>query len=357
MSDRIYIASNQLDAGRSSIILGMATKLKKQGKKVGYFKPWIIPSQESETGALVDPNIYLLKQTLNLPETLEELGGVIIPPNYLHEFLQQGRQNVWNKILDAWENISQKDYDIMLIEGHGYPSFGLSLSISNAHLAKAFDANPIIVARMDPQQPDRILDSILGTKERFVESVPRFSIINRVPADIHTELMEEVDKELANHGITNIGNLPENKILASPMVGEILKKVRGQILVTSEGAEEKLVISTLVGAMEVEMAMPYFRKIPNKAVITGADRADMIFGALETDTALLILTGGKYPDSAVISAARRKEVPMMLVPYDTLTAVKQIETMSWPITIDNAPKIKEIETLVDKHLNLDLLFR
>ncbi|MFX0206988.1 MAG: DRTGG domain-containing protein [Candidatus Hodarchaeota archaeon] len=349
MNDHIYIASNQLGAGRSSIILGMALKLKKQGKKVGYFKPWVIPSEKTDKDAFVDPNIHLLKTILNIPENHEELGGVTIPPNYLHEFLQQGRE-------DAWGHIAQKSYDIILIEGHGYPSFGLAFSISNAHLAKAFDANPIIVARMDPQQPDRILDSILGTKERFIESVPRFSVINRVPENVHTELMDEVVNELANQGITNLGNLPESKILASPMVGEILQKLPGQILVKSEEAEQKLVISTLVGAMEVEMAMPYFRKTPKKAVITGADRADMVLGALETDTAVLILTGGKYPDSSVISAARRKEVPMMLVPYDTLTTVKLIETSSWPISADNTQKIEEIETLVEQQLNLDLLF-
>ncbi len=356
MSNRIYIASNQLGAGRTSIILGIALKLKKQGKKIGYFKPWVILSEQTKTGDLIDPNIHLLKKALNLTEKPDEIGGVNIPPNHLHEFLQQGREKIWNKIMDAWGNISQKDFDIILIEGHGYPSFGLSLDISNAHLAKAFEANPIIVARMDRQEPDRILDSILGTKERFGESVPRYSIINRVPSDLHGGLMDEVVKELDNHGITNLGNLPESRTLASPLVGDVLQKMKGQILVTSELAEQKIVTASLVGAMEVEMAMPYFRKTPNKAVITGTDRSDMILGALETDTALLILTGGKYPDSSVISAARRKEVPMMLVPYDTLTTVKLIETTSWPITADNTQKIKEIETLVEQHLNLDLLF-
>ena len=37
----------------------------------------------------------------------------------------------------------------------------------------------------------------------------------------------------------------------------------------------------LVGAMSVESALSYFRRKPNKAVITGGDRADIQLAALE----------------------------------------------------------------------------
>lgn len=40
----------------------------------------------------------------------------------------------------------------------------------------------------------------------------------------------------------------------------------------------------MIGAMDVDSALTYFRRKPNKAVITGGDRPDIQLAALETST-------------------------------------------------------------------------
>ena len=58
--------------------------------------------------------------------------------------------------------------------------------------------------------------------------------------------------------------------------------------------------------------MTYFRRKPNKAVITGGDRADIQLAALETSTRCLILTGNLYPSPAVLNRAEELCVPVLL---------------------------------------------
>jgi BioD-like phosphotransacetylase family protein len=78
--------------------------------------------------------------------------------------------------------------------------------------------------------------------------------------------------------------------------------------------------------MNVEGALKYFRSQANKAVVTGGDRADIQLAALETPTKVIILTGGMYPDSPVVSAAQGKNVPIMVVADDTMTVVSKMDS-------------------------------
>jgi len=53
---------------------------------------------------------------------------------------------------------------------------------------------------------------------------------------------------------------------------------------------------------------------------------DIQLAALETPTKVIILTGGLYPDSSVISAAQGKNVPLMVVADDTMTVVTKMDS-------------------------------
>ena len=65
---------------------------------------------------------------------------------------------------------------------------------------------------------------------------------------------------------------------------------------------QELIENFSIGAMNVEQALTYFRRIPRKAVITGGDRADIQLAALETDTVALVLTGNLFPAPVVQTA-------------------------------------------------------
>lgn len=81
----------------------------------------------------------------------------------------------------------------------------------------------------------------------------------------------------------------------------------------------------------------------------GGDRADMALATLETSTSALILTGGLYPDVKVVSRAAEKGVPVILVHYDTYTAIEKISEISRRISPGDAAGIKIAKENIERH--------
>ena len=74
---------------------------------------------------------------------------------------------------------------------------------------------------------------------------------------------------------------------------------------------------------------------------------------METNTEMLILTGTKYPESKVLLKARRNNVPILLVPYDTHTVIRQIDSITWLTPPNNQIKIEEVKRFVKIHVNFE----
>ena len=88
---------------------------------------------------------------------------------------------------------------------------------------------------------------------------------------------------------------------------------------------DELVEHFMIGAMNVESALSYFRKVSNKAVITGGDRSDIQLAALETPTKCLILTGELYPNASILGRAQEVGVPIVVVRADTANTLEVCE--------------------------------
>ncbi|MFZ5591935.1 MAG: DRTGG domain-containing protein, partial [Bacillota bacterium] len=102
-------------------------------------------------------------------------------------------------------------------------------------------------------------------------------------------------------------------------------------------------------AMTLESALGYLRRAPNKAVITGGDRADICLAALETSTSALILTGGLYPDVKVIARAEEKGVPVILVHYDTYTTLEKFSEVSRHLRPEDEKSLRLTLQSIEQH--------
>ena len=138
---------------------------------------------------------------------------------------------------------------------------------------------------------------------------------------IYTPILEDA-------GFPVLGVIPQKAEIAAPTVREYYDTLGGELLVGDENKMMHLVEEVVIGSMTIEGALSYLRRAPNKAVITGGDRSDIAITALETSTSVLILTGGLYPDVSVISKATEKNVPVILVHYDTYTAIERMHEVS-----------------------------
>jgi BioD-like phosphotransacetylase family protein len=112
----------------------------------------------------------------------------------------------------------------------------------------------------------------------------------------------------------------------------------------------------MVGAMSVDSALTYFRRKPNKAVITGGDRPDIQLAALETSTRCLILTGNLRPSALILGRAEEAGVPIILTRHDTLTAVGIIESFFGRARFHQEKKVENFERLLNKHIDFEALY-
>jgi uncharacterized protein len=207
-----------------------------------------------------------------------------------------------------------------------------------------------IVKYDDDLMVDRAMTAQNYFKDRLMGVV-----INETPRPQMDYVNDVVLPHFARHGIVSLGVLPRDQLLAAPSVRELAEGLNAEVLCASEKMDE-LVEHMLVGAMSVESALTYFRRKPNKAVITGGDRADIALAALETSTRCLILTGNLYPSPSVLNRAEELQVPVLLCNLDTMTAVDVTEGYFGRSRFQQPQKVERFSKLLDEHLKFDLIY-
>jgi len=93
-------------------------------------------------------------------------------------------------------------------------------------------------------------------------------------------------------------------------------------------------------------------KSENKLAITSGDRSDYIVAALESSTSGVILTNNFLPPQNLISKASDKNIPMLLVPFDTFTTAKQVDDMIPLLTKDDTERIDILHKLVSQNVDI-----
>jgi BioD-like phosphotransacetylase family protein len=261
----------------------------------------------------------LLKEKLGLEEPLELLAPVLLSTQDWEETPSSSTDNGANLISEAYSKLSQ-DCDLMLLEGATDMIEGYSLQLSASHIARLLHAKTILVVAF---QLNFSLSCLLAARDRL-EGYLTGVILNRVPEALIGRIGKEMPRKLERYGIPLFAILPENKRLCSVSVSQLAESLDGEMLYTSNAGED-LIENFSVGAMQVEQALSYFRRVPRKAVITGGDRADIQLAALETDTRCLVLTGYLNPAQAVLTEAEVRGVSVIMVHSSTWEAVQRLD--------------------------------
>jgi hypothetical protein len=152
------------------------------------------------------------------------------------------------------------------------------------------------------------------------------------------------------------GVLPLRRQLMAISVGELIDHLGAEVL-THTDFNAELVENLLVGAMSVDQALPRFRRMMNKAVITGGDRSDIQLAALETSTTALVLTGNLRPSPAVIGQAEQAGVAVLMVPSDTLSTVEAIEEVFGKTRLGQAEKLNRFQAIMADNLDYSRLMK
>ncbi|HED23879.1 MAG TPA: phosphotransacetylase family protein [Firmicutes bacterium] len=344
--------SGKSGGGKTAAALGVGMKLRDEGLKVSYFKPF------SFRKGLVkkdDDDVVLMREVLALPFSSETISPLTVNAHYLTSgFLKENQNNLVQRVEKAFKRCSE-GYDVVLVDGSIEPYIGYNKGLDDYSLAAKFQASVIPVVRADDDfQFDQnllYLDLWKQHKAPLIGAV----FCNVTPTQWNTST--SIYKPLIEEKYCPVlGVVPKQIEISSPTVAEFYDILQGEILAAPERLD-RIVEEVVIGTMNIESALSYLRRAPHKAVITGGDRSDMALTALETSTSVLILTGGLYPDVRVLAKAEEKGVPVILVHQDTYTTIENLHSLYWSIHPEDERAISRVKEICEKYVDFKLILK
>jgi len=346
----VYVTSSETYSGKSALCIGLGKRFERDGFSIGYMKP-VNTLATCKGGECYDADVEFAKRIFHLEESLSTLSPVAISADEATAILKgESCVDCEGRLKEAFAIVS-KGRDVTVIEGGYSLREGYMVGLPSHYVASLLGAKSISVARYEERL---VVDQVLTAKMRLKDTLIG-AVINAVPRQRMEYAQTVIKPFLENHGVKVLGVLPRERLLQAVSVAELAEGLDAQVLCCADNMDE-LVEHLMVGAMTVDSALSYFRRRPNKAVITGGDRSDIHLAALETNTRCLILTGNLQPSPLILARAEEANVPILLTRRDTLAAVEIAEQFFGRSRFQQQKKLDRFSQILDEQMDFVALY-
>jgi BioD-like phosphotransacetylase family protein len=166
--------------------------------------------------------------------------------------------------------------------------------------------------------------------------------------------LSKVRAALGAQGLPPLLVLPEDRTLAAPRLGELVRALEASFL--CNGADEDEVIErVMIGSVGHDPGAPYFSMHERKAVLTRFDKTDVQLAALSTPLICLLLTGGQQPSPYLFDRAQSLGVPALLTARSTVGAMEALGEAYAGARFGGARKLERLRELFAEHLDAAVL--
>ena len=334
----LFIGTTGDQAGQSLLAWTVARRLSEKGLDVGFFKPRstsLIP----RNGLWADPDACLFKEVLNLQGSFEE-----ICPGPVLEQAISGKND--KKALEKIKSLATEaaiGKDVVLILGSKHIFFDdVTDSLADVAIISELNADLVLIHRFKKTSTTFYsLLSIISLLKKRVKAI----VINRVPAEQISDLKNQVIPFITQKGAPYIVILPEDPFLSFRNVGTINQIVGGQIICGEEFLDRRVVGMT-VGTGFLKEELRIFKKVYNKIILLGPeDNGQVVAG--------VILTGDRKPVDPVLNAAKKSDIPLILVKEDTFLVKERLDHASPALTPLDESKVLYITAMLDRDNSLN----
>jgi BioD-like phosphotransacetylase family protein len=343
---KYLITSTRTGAGKTTVALGILLNAG-EARRVAYFKPFG-DNMIMRERKLCDRDAQLVIECLDL-ETEASRLSVAFDYETLMEDME--KEHLSSSISSAAEQL-MTGADLTLIESARNFSYGAFLGFDAISLSELLGVGMLLVADGDP---GLVVDKCEVVREVMQNRDVRLAgvIINNVREVDMDRTRRLAVPALEHKGIDVLGVIPHIGVLSQIDAMLVAEKLGAKVL-SGERGIGKPIRKILVGAMRADTALQ-MRSLyePNKLIITGGDRVDMIMTAFDTSTSCIVLTGDLVPHPRILARADELEVPMLSVPMDTYTTAQMIERIRAETRADDAEKLDLVRKIVREGIALD----
>ncbi|MBW1739690.1 MAG: phosphotransacetylase family protein [Deltaproteobacteria bacterium] len=345
----LYITSIERHCGKKLITMGLIERLRRDGFKVGYFKPMgHFPIKVDNI--ITDRGAWLIYRLFELEDPIELICPVVVTQDLIMQNYDRDVTGLQERIEDAFEKIS-REKDVVIVGCDNNFSEGSSLGVSGIQLIKLLNTSALFVERY---ACDFCIDFLLELKK--VIGDPMIGVVFNQVNDLHVdEVKKLVLPFLDRKHMTLFGSLPQDTLLGSIGVSDLVDHLSADVV----GGKDKLdglVENFLVGGMQVDKFISYLLKKPGSGIIVGGDRTDIQLVAIENGVKCLILSGNLYPNNTIVTRAEAKGVPILVVKDDTYTVAKNVKAMVGQFSLQKREKIDHGIKLVGQAFDFEKLY-
>lgn len=360
MGNSLYICGTDHQAGMSIIALGMYRALHQFTPNLTYFKP--ISDGE------MDQDVAVIKTAHHIKDSDKEICPV--SKEEASSLIAHGQQDeLLDRITSAFQRLKQKG-SFIIAEGISSKHNLLDIDF-NKNIASRIDAPVLLVVRGDECGTTAGLDDLVTTlvtaKSTFEKEHVHVlgGLINRVNPEsmeeqspVFRRLFDEVDIPL-------FGMIPELKSLAFPMLDQVAKELRAQVL-NGYDALSEAATNVLIAAMQPRNFLKHLKK-KKTLIITSGDRNDILLTVACTHScpnyrkvAGVILSGGIEPDAGVldlINEMKLPSLPIMKVETDSFTTAVLVQKVDVRIRPQDQDKISTASSRVADAIDAEALWK
>ena len=351
MSRTVLLVPTGHGVGLTAPCLGLVHALDSRGVDVGFFKPLAQP--RADDGPERSTALIRLGTSLRPPEPIS--AAVV------QRSLGEGTVDRLMEDVLALGDPVLTGHDVVVVEGL-VPSSDQTYSVRvNLAMAKALDADVILVGAASEEGPEHVAETMAGTEGsyRAGESARVVgAVVNRLASGEGSEVTA-YRKALAARGIRLVGAVPMKVELTHQRIGDVVRALDLKVL--NEGEQTRRVRDVIIAAQAVPGMLPMLRE--GRLVLVPGDRHDVILSAClaamnGVPMAGLLLTVGIEPDPRVWELCRPAAatgLPILLTEEYTYEAATAVSTLNPEVPADDEERVRLVMDTVAAGLDEEWL--
>ncbi len=340
MTRRILVVPINQGSGLTATCLGLAHALDDRRVNVGYVKPLAQPRRDGAD----DHSGELVRLTTPLRPPAP------VPVGVMERMLAEGHlDQLMREALATAEEVI-RDHDVVIIEGLVPAADQTFADRLNVALAKAMDADVLLVGSAHNHAPQRLADQMaamdalyrVGEGSRVVGVV-----INRIPS---SALIGAYQDAVADRGIQVAAAVEMHRELSYPRVRDVVRQL--SLSVISPGDQDRRIHDMAIAAQSVPGFLSSMT--PDRMIIVPGDRHEVLMSAAlcemsGTKLAAVLLTAGVRPDPQVLELCRPAldaGLPVLLTPEKTFETATQVIDMDPDVPADDGDRARMVTRVV-----------
>ncbi|HET7477490.1 MAG TPA: phosphate acetyltransferase [Dermatophilaceae bacterium] len=347
MSRRVLLVPTAHGVGLTATCLGLVHALDARGVDVGFLKPLAQP--RADGGPERSTALIRLGTALRPPEPIKAAE--------VQRSLGEGAVDTLMEDVLALGDPVFTEHDVVVIEGLVPSQDQTYSSRINLALAKALDADVVLVGAAAEEGPASVAEMMAGTEASYrAGEAARVvgAVVNRLPTGDEQEVAAYRDA-LAARGLRLVGAVPVKTELTQPRIGDVVRALDLKVL--NAGDQTRRVRDVIIAAQAVPGMLPLLRE--GRLVLVPGDRHDVVLSAClaamnGVPMAGLLLTVGIEPDPRVWELCRPAAatgLPILLTSDFTYEAATAVSTLDAEVPEDDLERVRLVRRTVASGLD------